>query len=431
MSVCKWPCRVFVYPHEPTAVGRFSSRRICHTPCVSCRCRVVIHFSTGTTTTRDTKRWITVEEVGTLKFRCDRDLLSDALQAVQRSVSARGGIPALNGVLLQAVGGTLTLTTTDLEVSAQLTLEVQVTEEGSALVPVRLFADVVRSLAEAPVDFSSDGSQAQIQAAAYEGTLRLLPVEDFPAIQEPSGTKVQVNGGLFALAVSQAGRAASKDEARPVLTGVLLEISREGIILAATDSYRLAVREVTATADGEAKAIVPERALSEAGRAASADEKAEITIVLDDNQVGFYIGNLHLTSRLIEGEFPNYRQLLPDGYENRLTMPRTQLMDAVKRVGLMARDNSPVRLEFNQLGVRLTSQSPDLGKAIEAIEANYEGEEVTIAFNPTFLNDGLAAAVGDTVRLEVRDGMKPGVVHGENDEFTYLVMPVRLPAPVG
>lgn len=366
-----------------------------------------------------------------MKFRCDRDVLSEALQIVQRSVSVRGGIPALNGVLMEAAGSTLTLTTTDLEVSAQLTVDVQVNEEGSALVPVRLFADVVKSLAEAPLDFEAEGGTAQIRCAAYEGTLRLLPVEDFPALQEPSGTKVQVAGGLFSLAVNQAGRAASRDEARPVLTGVLLEISREGIILAATDSYRLAVREVTATADGEAKAIVPERALSEAGRAAAADEKAEITIILDDNQVGFHVGTLRLTSRLIEGEFPNYRQLLPDGYENRLTMPRQQLMDAVKRVGLMARDSTPVRLEFNQLGIRLTSQSPDLGQAVEAIEAAYEGEEVTIAFNPVYLNDGLAAVVGENVRLEVRDGMKPGVVRGENDEFTYLVMPVRIPQPVG
>lgn len=365
-----------------------------------------------------------------MKIRCDRDVLSEALQTVQRSVSPRGGIPALNGVLLKADANTLTLTTTDLEVSAQLTIDVQVNEEGSALIPVRLLADVVKSLADAPVDLEADGGQAVIRAAAYEGTLRLLPVEDFPALQEPSGTKVQVGAGLFALGVSQAGRAASKDDARPVLTGVLLEISREGIILAATDSYRLAVRELTATSDGEAKAIVPERALSEAGRAAAADEKSEITIILDDNQVGFHIGGLRLTSRLIEGEFPNYRQLLPDGYENRLTMSRQQLMDAVKRVGLMARDNAPVRLEFNQLGVLLTSQSPDLGKASEAIEATYEGEEVTIAFNPVYLNDGLAATSGETIRLEVRDGMKPGVVRGE-DEFTYLVMPVRIPQPVG
>jgi DNA polymerase-3 subunit beta len=370
--------------------------------------------------------------VGKMKFRCDRDALSDALQIVQRGVSARPGIPALTGVLLEAAeGGTLTLTTTDLEVSAQLTIEVQSQEPGSALAPARLLGDVVKSLSEAPVEFEADQNQAKIRCSAYEGTLRLLPTEDFPALQQPSGVSLTVEAPRFSEAVSQVGRAASKDEARPVLTGVLVEINREGVTLAATDSYRLAVREITATASGEAKAIVPERALIEAGRAASADEKGEVAIIVDDSQVSFTIGQLRLTSRLIEGEFPNYRQLLPEGYENRLTMPRQALIEAVHRVGLLARDNAPLRLEFNALGVRLTSSSPDLGQAVEAVEATYEGEDLTAAFNPNYLADGLTAAVGDTVRLEVRDGLKPGVVKGENDDYTYLVMPVRLPAPVG
>lgn len=368
-----------------------------------------------------------------MKFRCDRDALSEALQTVQRGVSSRPGLPALTGVLMEAATeGNLTLTTTDLEVSAQLSIEVQVKEAGRALAPARLLGDIVKSLAEAPVEVETDErSQAWIRSSAYEGTLRLLPVEDFPALQVPSGTSVTVEAGRFAEAVAQVGRAASKDEARPILTGVLLEVNREGITMAATDSYRLSVRELTATAGGEAKAVVPERALSEAGRAASADEKGSVELNLDESQVSFSVGQLRLTSRLIEGEFPNFRQLLPDGYENRLTMPRQQLTEAVRRVGLLARDNTPVRLEFNQLGVRLSSQSPDLGQAVEAIEAQYEGQEITVAFNPNYLADGLAAATGDTVRFEVRDGLKPGVVKGENDEFTYLVMPVRIPAPVG
>ncbi len=154
-------------------------------------------------------------------------------------------------------------------------------------------------------------------------------------------------------------------------------------------------------------------------------------LFVDESQVAFEIGRLTLTSRLIEGEFPNYRQLLPEAYESRLTVSRQQLIDAVHRVGLLARDTSPVRLEFNALGVKLSSSSPDLGQAVEAVEARYEGEELTAAFNPTYLADGLAAATGETVRLEVRDGLKPGVVRGESDDLTYLVMPVRLPTPVG
>jgi DNA polymerase-3 subunit beta len=367
-----------------------------------------------------------------VKFRCDRDELSEALQTVQRGVSSRPGIPALTGVLLEAEAGTgLTLTTTDLEVSARLTIDVQVIEDGVGLVPARLLADTVKSLSDAPVDVETDPSQARIRCAAYEGALRLLPAEDFPTLQPPAGTRIAVQGGMFAEAVGQVARAASKDEARPVLTGVLLEVSREGVTLVSTDSYRLAVRDLVATAAGEARAIVPERALSEAGRAAQLNEKAEVEVFLDESQVSFQIGSLTLTSRLIEGEFPNYRQLLPEAYESRLTVSRQQLMDAVRRVGLLARDTSPVRMEFNALGVKLSSSSPDLGQAVEAVEARYEGEEIQAAFNPHYLADGLAGVTGETVRLEVRDGLKPGVVRGESDDFTYLVMPVRLPTPVG
>jgi DNA polymerase-3 subunit beta len=369
--------------------------------------------------------------VTTVKFRCDRDALSEALQTVQRGVSSRPGIPALTGVLMEAAeDGRLTLTTTDLEVSARLSVEVQTQETGIALVPARLLGDTVKSLSDAPVEFEADRSQANLRCAAYEGTLRLLPAEDFPGVQEATGTRVSVEAGRFAEAVSQVGRAASRDEARPVLTGVLLEISREGVVLVATDSYRLSIRDLVATAEAEAKAIVPERALSEAGRAASADEKSTVELFVDEAQVAFRVGRLTLTSRLIEGEFPNYRQLMPDAHESRLTISRQQLLDAVRRVGLLARDTTPVRLEFNALGVKLSSSSPDLGQAVETVEARYEGDDLTVAFNPQYLADGLTAATGETVRVDVRDGLKPGVVRGDGDEFTYLVMPVRLPAPV-
>jgi DNA polymerase-3 subunit beta len=367
-----------------------------------------------------------------VKFRCDRDALSEALQTVQRGVSSRPGIPALTGVLIEASSdGSLTLSTTDLEVSARLSIEVQVSEEGIALVPARLLGDTVKSLSDAPVEFEADQSQARIRCAAYEGALRLLPAEDFPALQPPTGTRLVVEAPRFAEAIGQVARAASKDEARPMLTGVLVEVSREGVTLVATDSYRLAVRELVATASNEAKALVPERAMTEAGRAAQGIEKGDIELFVDESQVSFQLGPLTLTSRLIEGEFPNYRQLLPERYESRLTASRQQLMDAVRRVGLLARDTSPIRLEFNALGVKLSSSSPDLGQAVEAVEARYEGEDITAAFNPNYQADVLAAETGESEQLEVRDGLKPGIVRGESDDFTYLVMPVRLPTPVG
>jgi DNA polymerase III subunit beta len=281
------------------------------------------------------------------------------------------------------------------------------------------------------VVFEAEGGQARITCNNYEGNLRLLPAEDFPALQEAGGTKVTVEGPGFAEAVGQVSRAASRDEARPILTGVLLEVSREGLTMAATDSYRLAVRELPATAQGEAKALIPERALAEAGRAAGGIDKGEVELFVEQTHVAFGIGALTLTSRLIEGEFPNFRQLLPERYENRLQASRQQLLDAVRRVGLLARESSPVKMEFNALGVRLSSSSPDLGGAVEVVEASYEGEELTAAFNPGYLIDGLNAATGERVHLEVRDGLKPAVVRGEAEAFVYLVMPVRLPAPVG
>jgi DNA polymerase III subunit beta len=365
-----------------------------------------------------------------VKFRCERDVLAEALATAQRGVSTRPGIPALTGVMVSVDEEGLVLVTTDLEVTTQVQVPVEVGESGSALVPARLIAEMVKSLPPDAVDVSSDGSQAKVTCRSFEGTLRCLAAEDFPVLREPEGTRLTVSAEEFGAAVGQAARAASRDEARPILTGVLLEANREGLTLAATDSYRLAVREVQATGDGEAKALVPERALSEAGRAAVAEERGEVEVRMGESQATFRVGGLRLTSRLIEGEFPNYRQLIPEPGGNKLRAPRQELLEAVRRVGLLARDNAPIRLELNALGARLSSSSPDLGDAVEAVEASYEGEELTVAFNPSYLADGLAATVGERVQIELRDGLKPGVIRGEGDEFTYLVMPIRLPAPV-
>lgn len=367
-----------------------------------------------------------------MKFRCDRDLLSEALQTVQRGVSTRPGIPALTGVLMTVGEGELALTTTDLEVTTEVRVPVDVREDGTALVPARLLADMVKALAPDAVDFETDGSQAKVSCRSFEGTLRCLAAEDFPAVREVDGVKVTAEAAAFAEAVSQVARAASRDEARPVLTGVLIEANREGLTLVATDSYRLAVRELQATGDGEAKALVPERALAEAGRAAGGEEKGQVELVIGEAQTAFRVGTLRMTSRLIEGEFPNFRQLLPEPGQNRLATGRVDLLEAVRRVGLLARESSPVRLELNALGVRLSSSSPDLGGAVEAVEGAYEGDELTVAFNPTYLGDGLSAASADRVTVELRDGLKPALIKGQGeDAYTYLVMPVRLPAPVG
>lgn len=365
-----------------------------------------------------------------MRFRCERDILAEALATVQRGVSTRPGIPALTGVMLETSPDGLLLTTTDLEVTTQIRVPVEVAEEGSALIPARLIAEMVKSLPVGDVDIEADGTQAKVQSKSFEGTLRCLAAEDFPQLREPEGVSIRLEAPVFGSAVGQVGKAASRDEARPILTGVLLEANREGITLAATDSYRLAVRELQATGDGEAKALIPERAIGEVGKAAAAEEKGEVEITIGESQTAFRVGDLRLISRLIEGEFPNYRQLIPEPGGSVLSAPRQDLLEAVRRVGLLARDNAPVRMELNALGVRLTSSSPDLGDAVEALEASYEGEELTVAFNPGYLADGLTGIIGEKVNVEVRDGLKPAILRGEADEFTYLVMPVRMPAPV-
>jgi DNA polymerase-3 subunit beta len=368
-----------------------------------------------------------------VKFRAERDVFAEALQTAQRGVSTRPGIPALTGVQMTTDAEGLRLVTTDLEVTTEVRIPVEVAEEGTALVPSRLIAEMVKSLPPDAVEFEADASQARVSCRSFEGTIRCLSAEDFPMLREPEGVKLTVQGAAFSAAVGQVAKAASRDEARPILTGILLEAGREGLTMAATDSYRLAVRELTATGDGEAKALVPERALSEIGRAAGDGEKGEVQLILGASQAVFATAGLRLTSRLIEGEFPNYRQLIPEAGGSKLTAPRQELLEAVRRVGLLARENTSIKMELNALGARLLSSSPDLGGAVEAVEASYEGEELTVAFNPSYLGDGLGGVEGDKVFVEVRDGLKPAVLRGEGDEFTYLVMPVRLPtsAPVG
>ena len=201
--------------------------------------------------------------------------------------------------------------------------------------------------------------------------------------------------------------------------------------MVATDSYRLALRDLTASAEGEAQALVPERALSEAGRAAAGDEKGGVDLVVDQSQVTFRTGAFTLTSRLIEGQFPNYRQLLPEGYENRLTVSRQQLLDAVKRVGILARENTPVRMEFNALGVRLSSSSPDLGDAVEAVEARYEGADVTVAFNPTYLADGLQASeyhIRSPYNTRLHPGLPPSPIDSPSlQSLRAALQPAHVP----
>lgn len=361
-----------------------------------------------------------------MKIRIERDTFAEVVGWVLRSVGSRATLPVLGGILIDAEGDTLTLSGTDLEISGVAAVTAGIEEPGRVLLPGRVLGDIARSLPEGSVTLATDGGQGKLTCGSAEFVLRTLPVEDFPQIATPSGEAGTVDAKLFATAVNQATKAASHDEARPILTGVLLEASGSKVTLVATDSYRLAVREIEwAGPKGDTRRVVPARALLEAVRAAEGE--GEVRVSIGENQVGVASGGRSLTTRLIEGEFPNWRQLLPNELPNTLVIARDVFLEAVKRVGILAQQGTPLRLELAEGGVKLASGTQDLGDATEHVAGAFTGEPTTVAFNPAYLADGLQACTGAEVRLGVRDGLKPALLTAaEPDGFTYLLMPVRI-----
>lgn len=367
-----------------------------------------------------------------MKFRCERDALVEQLGTASRAVSSRGGaLPVLTGVHLSAHDDVLTITGSDLEVTVRASLSVAVTEPGEAVLPARIAVDIVRSLDSGAVEVEVSGEEAKIVGGRSQFSVRTLPVDDFPVLADPSGDKVTVATADLAAGLKQVIRAASRDDARPILTGVLMSAEDGGLRLVATDSYRLAVRDLpdaTVLSDGQ-KVLVPSRALDELSRVLG--ESEEVTVRLGDREVTFDVsvndGEVQVTTRLIEGEFPNYRQLIPSSYPNQLTIGREPLLEAVRRVKLMARDTTPLRITQKSGCVELMAVTQDVGQAHEQVDAQYSGEELTVAFNPDYLIQGLEAAPGDEVVLETLDALKPAVLRStEGGDFLYLLMPVRV-----
>lgn len=361
-----------------------------------------------------------------MKIKIERDTFAEAVGWVLRSVGSRASLPVLGGVLIEADGDTVTMTGTDLEISGEARIGASVEQAGKVLLPGRVLGDIARALPEGSVTLTADATMGKIVCGQAEFTLRTLPVEDFPQISMPDATAATIDGKLFASAVSQVAKAASHDEARPILTGVLLEATAKTITLVATDSYRLAVREIAWSGNGiEGKRVVPARALSEAVKAAEGE--GEVSITLGESQVSVCAGGRTLVTRLIEGEFPNWRQLIPAEVPSSFVIARDSFMESVRRVGILAQQGAPVRLELNADGVRLTAGTQDLGEAAESAGGTFDGEPLTVAFNPTYLIDGLHAAGSAEVKLSLRDGLKPALVTSmEQDGFTYLLMPVRV-----
>ena len=364
-----------------------------------------------------------------MKFRCERDSLVEALGAAGRAVANRGGaLPVLAGVRAELVGDKLRLTGSDLELTIEVEVAVAGERDGVAVLPSKIASDVVRSLGDPRVEVSVEADEAQITAGRFESSLRLLPADEFPRTSVAPEDAVTLSAQDFAAALHQVVPAASADDSRPILTGVLLAAEEGGLRLVATDSYRLAVRDLPGTqvlTEGQS-VLVPSRALKELERLLGSAE--EITLRLGEREATFEVGSVRLTTRLIEGEFPNYRGLIPAHHPNRLTVGREALLEAVRRVKLMAREpNTPVRLAMSEDGLELVAITQDVGQAHEQLDAAYAGTELTVAFNPEYLLSGVEVTPGDEITLDTVDAQKPAVIRSAGaGDFLYLLMPVRV-----
>lgn len=359
-----------------------------------------------------------------MRIRAERDDLADVLSRAARAVGTRSPLPVLQGILCEVEGGRLQVTGTDNEMTVRAFLDVEGLEDGRTVVQAKLAAEAVRKLPQGAVSITAGDGQVEITGNGPRFRLREMNVDDFPTVSEGTeGDRVEVDGKELIAAVTQVGIAASGDEARPTLTGVLFEEHEDGLRLVATDSYRLAVRDVP-TIGAKGSRLVPFRALRELQRTIG---DGAMTVALGEREATFETAIGRLTARIIDATFPDYRQLLPDEYPNRLEVSKEALLEAVGRAALVAEDHIPVRLNLHDGGVELSVVRQEVGEETEHIEGAYKGEEMTIAFNTRYLTDGASVIKGDTVVLETMDPLKPGLLHGvDGDEFRYLLMPVRL-----
>jgi DNA polymerase III subunit beta len=363
-----------------------------------------------------------------LKTSVARDELIRQLAIVSRAASTRTTVQVLGGILLRAETGKLALAATDMEISLRSSLDAQVDAEGAVVVPGKLLVDIARLLPgeEVAIGHLAGEGVVEIVSGSASYRIHMYNPEDFPRLPDPAGTEmVDIDAEALLATSAKVSRAASRDESRPVLTGILVRFEGENLVMAATDSYRLAVKETGLSKAGpELDAIVPARALGELGRIAQG--ASELQLGVQENQVLFASDGVLLTTRRIEGQFPNYRQLLPESFEHELTLPREELLDVVRRVAVMAQRNAPLRLRFSEGELTVSAQTQDVGEGRESIPVPFDGEALEIGFNPEFLRDGIESADGDALRLKLISPLRPSVLQGENDDFSYLIMPIRL-----
>jgi len=367
-----------------------------------------------------------------MKLSVPRDSLSAGLQLVGRAVSSRGTLPSLGGILLIAGDGSVTLRATDMELALSRTLaDANVATEGSALLPGRLIADVVRSLPPGDVSLEVRSEQRDVEVAggAARFHIRTLPAEDFPRLPEFDGEAVKLPAAPLGATIELVARAASRDEVRPILTGVLVQAEENRLTMVATDSYRLSVKhtELEQPVGQELEANVPARALRELARIISAESPQEVEIAMPRNQVVFRAAGVTLSSRLIEGQFPSWRQLIPESFEHEVRLPREEFLEITRRISQLAQRNAPLRLAFAEGELTVAAETPDIGDASESLPAPYSGEPLEIAFNPQFLIDGADSVGSEEVALQLSSPLRPGLLRPvDGDDFSYLVMPIRL-----
>lgn len=361
-----------------------------------------------------------------MRIRAERDDLADVFSRATRAVGIKSALPILQGVLCEARGKKIHVTGTDLELTARITTEVDVMQEGAVVIPARLATEAIRKMPAGAVTIASTEGEVEIEGKGPRFSLRELAAADFPQLTDPDFTDaVDVAGDEFAAAIAQVTVAASTDAARPILTGVLIEAPEDGARLVATDSYRLAVRDMPGVTVGDT-GLVPARGLRELARTVGSDK---VQVAIGEREAAFGSDRGSLSLRLIEGNFPNYQQLLPESYPNKLTVAKEDLLDALGRASLVAEDHIPVRFKLMAGGAEVNVTRQDVGGESEHIEGKFEGqdEEVVIAFNPRYLTDGVSAVNSDEIEIEVIDGLKPSVIRGSGEpEFLYLLMPVRV-----
>jgi DNA polymerase-3 subunit beta len=367
--------------------------------------------------------------VGTgLRITVGKDELSSRLAIVARGVSTRTAVLVLGGIQLRAEGGRLQLAATDMEVSLRASLDAQVSDEGTVVVPGRLLLDIARSLPDSDVMIEHRPEEAVVVVTSGTATYRLhtYSAEDFPRLPDVDAVSLHaIDRDALVETIARVGRSASRDESRPVLTGILVRFEPGKVVMAATDSYRLAVKETPV--DGslpELEAIIPARALQELMRIAAGPDEVQLGML--ENHVVFGTEGVWLTTRRIDGQFPNYRQLLPEQFEHELMLPREELLEVVRRVALMAQRNSPLRLRFADGELTVSAITQDIGEARESLPAPYSADPLEIGFNADFLRDGLESVDSDSVRVKLISPLRPAVLEGESDDYVYLIMPIRL-----